>query len=50
VPVLHADDVGRKAGGTDYFTKVLFYPSSEAAEPFAHWMDEMVIYEGLVPP
>jgi lysophospholipase L1-like esterase len=27
-----------------------FYSSSEAKEPFEHWMDDMVIYEGYVPP
>lgn len=37
------------AGGTT-FTKVSLYPSSEANEPFEHWQDEMIIYEGYVPP
>lgn len=36
-------------GGTT-FTKVSFYPSSEATESFEHWEDEMIIYEGYVPP
>ncbi len=36
-------------GGTT-FTKLNFYPSSEATEPFEHWEDEMIIYEGYVPP
>jgi hypothetical protein len=27
-----------------------FYPSSEAGEPFEHWMDEMIVYDGYVPP
>jgi hypothetical protein len=31
-------------------SKITFYPSSEATEPFEHWMDDMVIYEGYVPP
>ncbi|MEF3692519.1 MAG: hypothetical protein V3574_05705 [Candidatus Moraniibacteriota bacterium] len=32
------------------FSGFTFYPSSEATEPFEHWMDEMVIFEGYVPP
>lgn len=32
------------------FSAISFYPSSEASEPFEHWMDEMIIYEGYVPP
>jgi hypothetical protein len=27
-----------------------FYPSSEAGEPFEHWMDEMIVYDGYMPP
>lgn len=33
-----------------YFTGLNFYPSSEAEEQFEHWVDEMIIYEGYVPP
>jgi hypothetical protein len=32
------------------FTKLTWYPSSEAAVPFEHWEDEMIVYEGYVPP
>ena len=32
------------------FTGLTFFPSSEAGEAFEHWMDEMVVYEGYVPP
>jgi hypothetical protein len=32
------------------FKSLSFYPSSEAKEPFEHWVDEMIIYEGYVPP
>lgn len=32
------------------FKSLSFYPSSEATEPFEHWTDEMIIYEGYVPP
>lgn len=38
------------AGNASTFSEISFYPSSEAEEPFEHWMDEMVIYEGYVPP
>jgi hypothetical protein len=37
------------AGGTT-FTSLNFFPSSEAGEPFEHWGDEMIVYEGYVPP
>lgn len=32
------------------FSYLTFYSSSEAKEPFEHWEDEMIIYEGYVPP
>lgn len=32
------------------FNGFTFYPSSEAGEAFEQWMDEMVVYEGYVPP
>jgi hypothetical protein len=32
------------------FNGFTFYPSSEAGEAFEHWMDEMVVYDGYVPP
>lgn len=32
------------------FSGFTFYPSSEAGEPFEQWMDEMIVYEGYVPP
>ena len=32
------------------FNGFTFYPSSEATEPFEHWMDEMTVYDGYVPP
>lgn len=32
------------------FVTLTFYSSSEAGEPFEHWMDDMIIYEGYVPP
>jgi hypothetical protein len=40
----------KDTGSLPYFTSFKFYPSSEATEPFEHWMDEMVIYEGYVSP
>ena len=48
--ILSAYDVDRKDAGGDYFNKVTFYPSSEAKESFVHWVDDMTIYEGYVPP
>lgn len=32
------------------FTRMAWYPNSAAGEPFEHWMDEMVVYQGYVPP
>lgn len=32
------------------FSEFTFYPSSEATETFEQWMDDMVVYEGYVPP
>jgi len=48
--IYHAYNCDRHSGGTNNFTGMNFYPSSEASEDFEHWMDEMVIYEGYVPP
>lgn len=39
-----------ETGSETQFSSFTFYSSSEADEPFEHWMDEMVIYEGYVPP
>ena len=38
------------SGSQTAFSGFTFYPSSEAGEAFEHWMDEMIIYEGYVPP
>jgi hypothetical protein len=40
----------KESGGTTKFTRLTFYSSSEAKEPFEHWMDDMIVYEGYVPP
>lgn len=40
----------KDSGSLPYFTKFTLYPSSEATEPFEHWMDDVVILEGYVPP
>ena len=49
--VFSAYNIDRDNDGTaDYFTSLNFYPSSEAGEAFEHWIDEMVIYEGYIPP
>ena len=40
----------KDSGSLPYFTKFTLYPSSEATEPFEHWMDDVVISEGYVPP
>jgi hypothetical protein len=40
----------KDSGSLTKFTKLSFYSSSEAGEFFEHWMDEMVIFEGYVPP
>jgi len=40
----------KESGGTTKFTKLTFYSSSEATEPFEHWMDDMIVYAGYVPP
>jgi hypothetical protein len=36
--------------GNDVLSQLTFYPSSDAREPFEHWMDDMIIYEGYVSP
>lgn len=48
--IYHAYSVQRTAEGGGTFTSMTFYPSSEAGEHFEHWIDEMTIYEGYVPP
>lgn len=48
--MFHLYNSSMKTGATPYFTGLTFYPSSEANEAFEHWMDEMIIYEGYVPP
>jgi hypothetical protein len=49
-PIFHADNVRRDPDGRDTFTLMTFYPSSEAGAKFEHWLDEMTVYEGYVPP
>jgi hypothetical protein len=43
-------NVRRRSEGGNTFTSMTFFPSCEAGEPFEHWLDEMTIYEGYVPP
>lgn len=46
----HLYDSSMSSGNKETLSYFTFYPSSEASEPFEHWMDEMIIYEGYVPP
>lgn len=32
------------------FSGITFYPSEDAGESYEHWMDDIIIYEGYVPP
>jgi hypothetical protein len=38
------------AGGTNTTTSVRFFPSDQAGVPYEHYLDDVVIYSGYVPP
>ena len=43
-------DIDKKDGGNCYTTTLRFAPSDEAATTYNHSYDEIVVYEGYVPP
>jgi hypothetical protein len=49
--VFHLTDVDQDDEDNTVFSSLLFYPSSEDCDDdVEHWLDEMKIYEGYVPP
>jgi hypothetical protein len=49
--VYHLYNIDQKDDRDQTFSNFRWYPSSEACDnDFEHWMDEMIIYEGYVPP
>jgi hypothetical protein len=49
-PIMHTYNVRGASDARGTFSSMTFYPSSEAGTKFEHWLDEMTIYEGYVPP